>query len=156
MANYINLWPILRKRYRYIKYISLLYILIGIVLLTLSFNQLHLAIITALFSISFYCALGYICDHYDCAMAERETKYWKSIVQMDTNGILLGRKWYSWLFYLLIVLLMVAGILVQMALFRPIKLTLFAFGSFLSGIGTFSWIYYSVIKKISSRMQSFE
>jgi hypothetical protein len=89
--------------------------------------------------------LGYVSFYYDNKVLEREIRFWKSIGTWEPLGIMFGRKWYTWLFYLIIILLLITGIPIQMLLFFPkvnVSLTMFTFASVFMSIGSWLLLYH--------------
>jgi hypothetical protein len=88
-------------------------------------------------------------------MCGQEIAAWKSIAYLDPIGCMSGRKWYSWLFYLFLVLLLFAGFLIQMFLFAPLlrqRFGLNLLASFLIIVGSLAFVWYWNFPRISSKL----
>ena len=144
---------------------SCLLILTGFVfvLLISKHFELQKLILFVLFAIGYGGIVGYFSFLYDCAVSHKEIKYWVSIHTWNPWDFLFGRKWYSWLFYLMIVLLLTIGIPIQMILFLPksdVSFALFTFASMFMTMGSFSLIYSislkpdTVLSKLKDRDES--
>ena len=155
-------WKELGKKVRNLNYFSYLYISIGIVLLLIgNYENLYppIPLFYGLSSILFGGVLGFLSHQYDYTMCGQEIAAWQSLASVDPIGYMLSRKWYSWLFYLFFVLLLLAGFLIQMRLFSPLlrqKFGLNLLASFLIILGSLAFVWYWNFHRISSRLNSID
>jgi len=153
-------WKELGKKVRNLNYFSYLYISMGIVFLLIgNYENLYppTPLLYGLSSILFGGILGFLLHQYEYTMCGQEIAAWQSLASDDSIGYMLGRKWYSWLFYLFVVLLLLAGFLIQMHLFSALlrqKFGLNLLANFLIILGSLSFVWLWNFPRISSKLNS--
>ena len=126
-ADYFDECLIRHKKDKYIVFFNPA---IGIVIMLFTLKHVPLqTLVTLLFSsIGFGGILGYVAYKYEYTMCERQIKFWRCRLKAygnwgyekynDAFVNIFRIKWYSWLFYLLIVLILMVGMIIQMSIFR--------------------------------------
>jgi hypothetical protein len=117
-------------------------------------------VMSVIYSICFGLLLGYINDRYQIAMYRREIGSWQALASSNILGIFVGMfrviKWYSWIFYSFLGLLFIAGIIMQVFIFCPLRASrfFFMFAGALQIMGSLlfvaSWTSERIISKIRS------
>ena len=122
-------------RHRKEEWFYFCYIVMGIAIMLFTVNHVPLqTLITLLLSsIGFGGILGYIEYKYQYITCKQEIKYWrcrlKGWVNWDDIFIVFRRKWYTYLFYLLLIMTLLWGLIIQMSIFRHSSKTLLLFVS---------------------------
>jgi hypothetical protein len=128
-------------------------------------NTLHWksAILFGVCSSLFGGGLGFIIYLFEAAVCERELKFWRAVAAYYVNqalsiDLLFGRKWYSWLFYFFIALLILLGWVLQIVIvgfqFRA-GFTLSTFSGIFIIIGSLSSTWGLNFSRVSSKLGAF-
>jgi len=166
MNSIIDKWTHLKKTIIFSQRISYIYILIGIGILFIAADMTDIItpIIHCSFSFLFGALLGYISSVYDLRMCEKEYRFWNAYASsqglwsINLHDILMGRKWYTWLFYFAFVLLFVAGLILQMIILRHTsssRFSLYFFSGLFIMTGTFTAVWSWMSNRIFYKLKGF-
>ena len=158
-------------RHRKDKYVYFINPAIGIVIMLFTVKHVPLpTLITLLLSsFGFGGMLGYVASKYEYTMCEREIKFWRCRLKAyanwgygNYNDWFFNRfriKWYSWLFHLLICLILVFGLIMQLSIFSHTTRMYFAmlfFAMAFLNLGTLGMVCGLNLKNIILKLKAIE